>query len=155
MKTRITMLLMAILLIAACKTKTVAVEAPKILILSPAAVSSAQKSKAYELGKRVLETCNTSRFKPFTTTEATAAVIKNTTEERLTQTCRKFRVKYGRFEDIKLVEVVQNKVTNTFVFRYKAEYQWKHTTKELRVSMNADNKVSAIQSRDWKDQYTP
>jgi uncharacterized lipoprotein len=152
--------LLLVMTLAACKSKKVVVEeekpaAPRISVLAPAEINSAEKTKAYSLGKRVLETCNTSRFKPFTTAEATQTVIKNTTQERLTRTCQKFRIKYGKFEDIRLVEVLHDREANTNIYRYKADYQWKHTQKELRVIMNSDNKVSAIQSRDWKDTFTP
>jgi hypothetical protein len=118
-------------------------------------VDAVQKNKAYELGKRLLMTCNTSKFKPFSSKEATDEVIKNTTIEKLTRTCQKFRIKYGNFKDIHLAQVIQNKTQHTIIFRYKAEYQWKHTLKELRVTMNEDNKVSAIQSKNWTDEYQP
>jgi hypothetical protein len=38
------------------------------------------KTKAYELGKQILMTCNTSKFKPFNESEATQSVIENITE---------------------------------------------------------------------------
>ncbi|MDI1255821.1 MAG: hypothetical protein PSV16_06950 [Flavobacterium sp.] len=146
--------LCGLLLIIGCKSKH-GPEKDKVVILKIEDVNSAQKNKSYELGKRLLNTCNTSKFKPYTTSEATDEVIKNSTLEKLTRTCQKFRVKYGNFKDIKLVEVIQNKTKNITVYRYKADYQWKHTIKELRVTMNEENKVSAIQSKDWKDIYQP
>jgi len=138
-----------------CKSKKPAVAESKFSVFPLTEVNTAQKNKAYEIGKRVLNTCNTSRFKPFTSSEATVDVIKNTTKERLTKTCQKFRIKYGKFEDIRLVEVLQNKNEGLLVYRYKADYQWKHTQKELRVYMNAENKVTSIKSRDWKDEFQP
>lgn len=146
------LLLCLIVLLAACKAKVVA---PTIVKLAPSEVDAAQRSKAYELGKRVLNSCNTSRFKPFTTSEATAQIIQNTTPEKITRTCQKFSVKYGKFKDITLVQVIQDKAHNTMTYRYKADYQWKHTQKELRVTMNQDNKVSAIKSTNWIDVYQP
>ena len=112
--------------------------------LSLSEVNESQKSKAYELGKRVLMTCNTSRFKPFTTSEATASVIRNTTEERLTKTCTRFRQYYGSFIDLELIETYKNNFDQSVTFRYKAAYTKKVANKELRVTMNADNKVSFI-----------
>ncbi len=138
-----------------CKSKKPEAKEAKFTIIPLTETNAAQKNKAYELGKRVLMTCNTSRFKPFTANEATPEVIKNTTQERLTKTCQKFRIKYGKFDDIRLVETLVNKKDNIVLYRYKADYQWKHTQKELRVYMNEDNKVSAIKSRDWKDQFEP
>lgn len=153
---KLSFLLIALLCLASCKSKKAVVEAaPRIKVLAAPEINAAQKAKAYELGKRVLQTCNTSRFKPFNSSEATESVIKNTTQERLSRTCQKFRFKYGRFEDIKLVEVLRDREASTTIYRYKAEYQYKQTTKELRVVINNEGKVSAIQSKDWKDQYHP
>jgi hypothetical protein len=36
-------------------------------------------------GKRILMTCNTSKFKPFNESEATQSVIENITEENLSK----------------------------------------------------------------------
>lgn len=148
-------IVLSLLLLIGCKTKSVVVkpEEKVIVKLSPSEVDNSLKNKAYELGKRVLMTCNTSTFKPFTTSEATQKVIENTTQSRLTQTCLKFRLKYGAFKDIQLVEVIQNKTDKINIFRYKAIYQKKIANKELRVTMNEENKVSAINSKDWTDSY--
>lgn len=137
----------------ACKSKSKVAEKPKIEVLDPLTVDKSKKDKAYALGKRVLMTCNTSKFRPFNKSEATESVIKNTTLERLTSTCQKFRLKYGKFEDIKLAQVIHISSDDSYVFRYKAEYQRKFTTKELRVTLNNENKVSAIKSTDWKDEF--
>lgn len=144
----------SILILIGCKSKKVIVTEPepekvKIEKINLSAVSENQKNKAYELGKRVLMTCNTSRFKPFNQSEATESVIKNTTEDRLTKTCTRFRQYYGTFIDLQLVEVYKNNFDRTTIFRYKALYSKKIANKELRVSMNQDNKVSSIKSLDW------
>jgi hypothetical protein len=150
-------LILGIVLFIGCKSKNVVtvpkpaeVKIAKILLSE---VSELQKDKAYELGKRVLMTCNTSKFKPFNESEATATVIKNTTEERLTKTCTKFRQYYGTFKDLQLVEIYKNHIDKTIIFRYKALYTKKVANKELRVSMNEENKVSAIKSLDWIDTF--
>ncbi|MFV5699705.1 hypothetical protein ACM55H_15160 [Flavobacterium sp. ZT3R17] len=150
-------LILGIVLLVGCKSKTV-VTAPKpeevkLVKLTFSEVSESQKDKAYELGKRVLMTCNTSKFKPFNESEATASVIKNTTEERLTKTCTRFRQYYGTFKDLQLVEIYKNNSDLTTIFRYKALYTKKVANKELRVSMNQENKVSAIKSLDWIDPF--
>ena len=143
--------------IAGCKSKKnptpAAPVTPKTSVIAPSKVDEAQKMKAYELGKRVLMTCNTSRFKPFTSSEATAEVIKNTTQERLTKTCNNFRLKYGSFKDIKLVEVLRNRSNKTNIYRYKAAYEKKIANKELRVIMNDEDQVAGIKSLDWKDVF--
>lgn len=65
-----------ILLLIGCKTKQKTVEeSPSALtVLTTNEIPIGLKDKAYSLGKRVLMTCNTSRFKPFTKEEATTAV---------------------------------------------------------------------------------
>jgi hypothetical protein len=144
-------------LLIGCKSKNVVnvpkPEEVKIAKLMLSDVSESQKDKAYELGKRVLMTCNTSKFKPFNESEATASVIKNTTEERLTKTCTRFRQYYGTFKDLQLVEIYKNNNDKTIIFRYKALYTKKVANKELRVSMNEENKVSSIKSLDWVDPF--
>ena len=143
-------------LMASCKSKKRAspkTEKVKVSAVDMADVEVSQKNKAYELGKRILMTCNTSKFKPFNSNEATDDVIKNTTQERLTQTCLKFRLKYGDFRDLKLVEVVRNKKDDTNIYRYKAVYEKKIANKELRVTMNENNQVTAIKSKDWTDKF--
>nr|WP_315233836.1 hypothetical protein [uncultured Flavobacterium sp.] len=143
----------SILLLIGCKSKkvftTAEPEKAKIEKLGLSEVNESQKNKAYELGKRVLMTCNTSKFKPFNQSEATESVIKNTTEERLTKTCTRFRQYYGTFIDLQLVEIYKNNFDGTTIFRYKALYSKKVANKELRVSMNQENKVSSIKSLDW------
>lgn len=153
MKKAAVILILFTFVINACKSKGKIAEKPKIEVIDPLTVDKAKKDKAYALGKRVLMTCNTSKFRPFNKSEATESVIKNTTLERLTSTCQKFRLKYGTFEDIKLAQVIHNLEDDSYVFRYKAEYQRKFTTKELRVTLNNENKVSAIKSTDWTDEF--
>ena len=151
------LIVFSLLLLIGCKSKKTAVEEPKkanFEKISFTEINDLQKDKAYDLGKRVLMTCNTSKFKPFNTTEATSSVIQNTTEERLTKTCTRFRQYYGTFKDLELVEVYKNNYDKTTIFRYKAMYSKKVANKELRVSMNVENKVSAIKSLDWVDSFS-
>ena len=151
-------IVLSILLLVSCKSKKVVNEPAisvetKIEKLGLSAVSESQKDKAYDLGKRVLMTCNTSKFKPFNENEATSSVIQNTTEERLTKTCTKFRQLYGTFKDLQLIEIYKNNSDKIIIFRYKALYTKKVANKELRVSINEENKVSAIKSLDWVDTF--
>ena len=152
-------IVLGILLIVGCKSKNIfsntdKPEVPKIEKIATADVSDIQKTKAYELGKRVLMTCNTSKFKPFTTEEATESVIANTTEARLSKTCTRFRQYYGSFIDLELVEAYKSNADQSTVFRYKASYSKKVANKELRVIMDSENKVSSIKSLDWVDAFS-
>ncbi len=151
------LIVLSLLMLIGCKSKNVATVEPKkanFEKISLSEINTMQKDKSYDLGKRVLMTCNTSKFKPFNTTEATASVIQNTTEERLTKTCTRFRQYYGTFKDLELVEVHKNNLDETTIYRYKALYTKKVANKELRVSMNSENKVSAIKSLDWVDTFS-
>jgi hypothetical protein len=150
---------LGILLLVGCKSKNISSstdksELGKIEKMVTTDVSNIQKTKAYDLGKRVLMTCNTSKFKPFTTEEATESVISNTTEARLSKTCTRFRQYYGSFIDLELIEAYRNNADQSTVFRYKASYSKKVANKELRVIMNSENKVSSIKSLDWVDAFS-
>lgn len=151
--------LLCLTILVGCKAKKVVPveeakpEEPRIEKLVLSAVDSNLKNKAYELGKRMLMTCNTSKFKPYTTSEATASVINNITEQRLSKTCAKYRQRYGTFKDLQLVEIFKNNFDKTTVFRYKALYTKKVANKELRVFMDDQNKLSAIKTLDWVDLY--
>lgn len=156
MKTLKIISLCFVLAIAGCKSKKNTASKPEVkkaAIVATEDINVVQKTKAYDAGKRILMTCNTSKFKPFNSSEATESVIKNTTQERLTQTCLKFRLKYGDFREIQLVEVIHDKKNKTNIYRYKALYEKKIAKKELRVTMNEEDKVSAIKSLDWEDKF--
>ncbi|AOC96792.1 MULTISPECIES: hypothetical protein [Flavobacterium] len=146
-------LIICLLLLIGCKSKTVSrdTEDLKIKKVSTAEVNANQQRKAYDLGKRVLETCNTSKFKPFNETEVTKSVMENTTEERLTKTCQRFRQYYGSFIDLKLDGVYKTK--HEVIYRYHALYTKKVANKELRIFVNEDNLISAIKSMDWDEKF--
>jgi hypothetical protein len=146
-------LIICLLLLIGCKSKTVSRDTEDLKIKKVAAneVNSNQQNKTYELGKRVLETCNTSKFKPFNETEVTRSVMENTTEERLTKTCQRFRQYYGSFIDLKLDGVYKTKQET--IYRYHALYTKKVANKELRIFVNEENLVSAIKSMDWDEKF--
>ncbi len=152
--------LVCMLALAGCKSKKTATTAttrpaePKVTKILPEKVDQAQKDKAYDLGRRVLMACNTSRFKPFTLEEATEKVIKKATPERLTKTCHNFQLKYGDFKGVTFIEVVRDKKNKTNIYRFKANYEKKIANKELRVTMNDKNQVSELRSLDWIDEFT-
>lgn len=152
-------LLLSIIVLIGCKSKkpdTTTEEKPeevKIMKLAVTGVDANLKTKAYELGKRILMTCNTSKFKPFNQNEATPEVIDNITEAKLSKTCGKFRQWYGPFQDLKLMEIYKDNETKTTIFRFKALYTKAVANKELRVYMNEKSQVSAIKSMDWNDVF--
>lgn len=149
-------LALSIIVFVGCKSKkidTPVIEEAKTVKIALSETSSLQKDRAYELGKRILMTCNTSKFKPFTEAEATTSVINNITLEKLSKTCTKYRQWYGTFKDLQLIEIYKDADKNTLIFRYKALYSKKVANKELRVYMDDTNKIAGIKSMDWIDLF--
>ena len=153
MKKEVLIISLLLILFSGCKSKIVNrnTEDLKIKRISKSEINLNQEKKAYQLGKRVLETCNTSKFKPFNETEVTKTVIENTTEERLTKTCLRFRQFYGSFIDLKLDGVYKSKKET--IYRYHALYTKKIANKELRVFVDENNLISAIKSMDWDTKF--
>ena len=155
MKNKILILTLFLILFIGCKSKPV-VAKPVVFEyakLPLSEVDAIQKKKAYDLGKRVLMICNTSKFIPFKETEATPSVIKNTTLEKHSKVCLKFRARYGSFIDIKLMEVYKDAIGDETLFRYKALYEHSNANKELRVTLNEENKVSSLKTMEWVDLF--
>jgi hypothetical protein len=148
-------LVLCLLLLIGCKSKPVVVKPVVIEYtkVSLAEVDVNQKKKAYDLGKRVLMICNTSKFIPFKESEATPSVIQNTTLEKHSKICLKFRARYGDFVDLKLVEVYKSSPANETLFRYKAIYEHSNANKELRVTLNKENKISSLKTMEWVDVF--
>ncbi|GEC80107.1 hypothetical protein [Flavobacterium aquatile] len=111
-------------------------------------VNSAKKNRAYDLGKRLLETCNTSKFKSFSKDEATESVIKNATVEKISKTCQKIIMRNGKFIDLQLSEVIHDVETDDYLFKYKIQYEKKYFERELNVTINKDGKVAAMNTKE-------
>jgi hypothetical protein len=152
---RNTIILLSLLFLVSCKTQKstpeIAVaEKRTAVIVKPEAVEAIKKDRAYALGKRVLEACNSSRFKAFTSTEATPKVMANATAEKISATCQKIILRNGRFIDLKLVEIIHNEITDNYIFRYDIQYEKPLFKRELRVTIDAENKVSALATKEIK-----
>ncbi|WP_348823019.1 hypothetical protein [Flavobacterium aestuarii] len=143
------------LLVFGCKTKNVngKIIGKSVAASEMNASNEVQKNKAYELGKRLMMTCNTSKFTPFAKSEATDKVIANSTVKKVKEIGAKYSLKYGHFKDLEFIEMVPNKTDNTNIYRFKALFDYAKANKELRVTMNLENKISAITTKDWKDEY--
>lgn len=150
-----------LLLIVSCKSKTPntipnktaeikkeVIEYKRFVPITAANVTVIKKNRAYELGTRLLETCNTSRFKSFNSQEATESVIKNATVDKITKTCQKINSRNGKFIDLTLLEIIQDNETGDFIFRYYIQYQKKYYNRELKIIVNKDNKVSSISTKE-------
>lgn len=149
--------ILSIIVLIGCKSKAVIIEPKPVEIkyikLNSADVNESQKKKAYDLGKRTLMICNTSKFIPFKENEATPSVIQNTTLEKHSKLCVLFNGRYGSFIDLKLIETHKNVTDNEIIFRYKAIFEHSNANKELRVTLNEDNKVSALKTSNWTDVF--
>jgi hypothetical protein len=147
-------LIFCVLSLQSCKSKkTIATEAPKekrMVILMPAEIDVAKKNRAYDLGKRLLETCNTSRFKAFNSSEATEKVIQNATAEKIAATCKKINQRNGKFLALNLIDVTHDEFNDEYIFRYNIDYEKKLFKRELKVTVTTDNKVSAIATQEIK-----
>ena len=156
-KMKKSILVLSLILLIGCKSKPVDTKPleiiPVYLKLTISEVSENQKKKAYDLGKRILNICNTSKFIPFNESEATQSVIQNTTIEKHSKICLRFREKHGSFKDIKLIEIYKNSTGNALIFRYKAFFERENANKELRVTLNNENKVSSLKTMEWTDSF--
>lgn len=120
------------------------------IIIESNKVESIKKNRAFDLGTRLLESCNTSKFKAFTKEEATEKVIQNATPEKISLTCQKIRQRNGKFNYIKLLDVTYLKESEEYIFRYNIDYEKKYFMRELSVTINKENKVSAISTKEVK-----
>lgn len=146
------LLLLFVLSLLSCKSKkTKATEAPNektMMILMPSEIDAVKKKRAYDLGKRLLETCNTSRYIAYNSSEATEKVRQNATKEKISNICKKMNQRNGRFLGINLIDVMRNKKTEDITFRYAIDYEKKLYKRELNVTINSENKVSAIATKE-------
>ena len=51
------------------------------------------------------------------------------------------------------MEVYKSTVGTETIFRYKALYEHSNANKELRVTMNEENKVSSLKTMEWVDLF--
>jgi hypothetical protein len=154
---RVSLFIMVVFVLG-CKTnhkmnKSVVYADEKMIKLKKNQVNEKQEERAYSFGKRVLNTCNTSKFKTFSRAEATTSIIKNTTKEKLQKACTFFNQKYGSFVDLKLRQVLRDPENKNTMYRFKANYENKKANKELQVTMNDVNKLVALRSKDWTRRF--
>lgn len=146
--------LLIVLIVSSCKSKKEIAETVKedktTIVVAAKDVDNHKIDRAYDLGKRLLETCNTSKFVPFTNKEATPKVIANATVEKISATCKKINLRNGKFIDLKLVDITHNKLADEYIFRYAIDYEKKLNKRELFVTINADNKITAIKTQEVK-----
>lgn len=143
------LILFCLTLLFSCKSKNVIVE-KKLVVVNATEVDATKKSRAHDLGERLLETCNTSRFKSFTSDEATEKVIQNATKERISETCKKINMRNGKYISLNLMDITHDETNDQYIFRYNINYEKKYFKRELTVVVDSDNKVSAISTKEVK-----
>ncbi|TGD59555.1 hypothetical protein [Flavobacterium humi] len=143
------LILFCLFCLFSCKSKKAVIE-KSIVIVNLSDVDVAKKNRAYDVGQRLLETCNTSRFRPFSKEEATEKVIQNATIERISATCKKINIRNGRFLSLNLIDVMHDEVNDQYIFRYNIRYEKKYFKRELTVVVDPDNRVSAISTKEVK-----
>jgi hypothetical protein len=148
-------LLVCLALLFSCKSKKTTTTAPVVKkpekpsnLVKPEEVEAIKKDRAYDIGKRLLESCNTSRFRAFSSTEVTDKVRQNATKEKISTICKKINQRNGRFLGINLIDITRNKKTKELIFRYSIDYEKKLYKRELNVTINEENKVSAIATKE-------
>lgn len=148
------LLLLCLCLLFSCKSKknnsTTAEKVPEKVtnLVKPEEVEAIKKDRAYDVGTRLLESCNTSKFKNYSPTEATEKVRQNATREKISAICKKINQRNGRFININLLDITQNKKTSELTFRYNITYEKKLFKRELFITVNSENKVSAISTKE-------
>lgn len=146
-----------VLLLVSCKSKKTATSTTKpvvveknVTLVKPTEVDIVKKKRADDLGTRLLETCNVSRFRGFSATEATDKVRQNATKAKISAICQKINQRNGRFLGIDLIDITRDKKKDEHTFRYSINYEKKLYKRELFVTVNAENKVSAISTKEVK-----
>jgi hypothetical protein len=145
-----------LLLIFSCKSKkdvlenTIKNDNKSVRIIIASEVESLKKKRAFDLGNRLLETCNTSKFKVFSNTEATENVIKNATPEKIAATCKKINMRNGTYLGLELIDITYNPMMDEYNFRYLISYEKKLYKRELYITINEEDKVSAITTKEVK-----
>lgn len=138
--------ILAIICFFSCKSPapSLSKKANRFTIIKKEEVDEVKKSRAYALGRRLLSTCNTSKFAPFTSSEATEKVIANATIEKISETCKKINFRNGKFNDLKLIEILKDNDTDDVIFKYDIDYEKKLYKREIKITVNSKNQVSEI-----------
>jgi predicted small secreted protein len=151
-----TILIITLVLLYGCKTQKTgtssagedSISEKSIVIVNPNEVDAVIKNRAYDLGSRLLESCNTSKFKPFSSEEATDKVIQNATPKILSETCKKINFRNGKYISLDLIDVKHDEINEQYIFKYNINYEKKYFKRELTVTVDATNKVSSISTKE-------
>jgi hypothetical protein len=121
----------------------------------PEEISKLQKGKAYFIGKKVLTACSTSKIKEFSEEDFSERILKKFSLEYLSNICINVNRRFGNFEELLFKEALRVEKHKTTIYRFKAVYTKKFFTKELRIYMNDQNKITSLKTLTWKPEYKP
>lgn len=101
-------------------------------------------NKGQELCNRVLNTCNSSSFKPFNSKEATTELINKMTPEKITATCKEINKGYGKFQSTSFIEAQYLEKDDLTLYVFDCEYEKKYYKKTIKIIMNAQEQATNI-----------
>ncbi len=134
-------------LLVSCKTTY-----PRMNINS---ISEKEKTKVYDFGKRLLETCKTRQFVQLSEREVTKGLATLSLEE-MQHACDALGKTNGKFIDMTLVEVIDDTFThNSKVYRYKGNFERNDVVREIRIWLGTNGKFQGIIWKEWIDEYIP
>lgn len=111
-------------------------------------VSLAKLNLSYNLGKRLLESCSTSKFKVFNSSEATQSVIESTTVEKVSTVCAKINSRNGKFKELSLLDITYDAENDSYLFRYNIEFEKKYFKRELFITINSEGKMASLKTKE-------
>ncbi|MBC7641338.1 MAG: hypothetical protein H7174_03215, partial [Flavobacterium sp.] len=118
-----------------------------IVTITKKSIASApieEKNLSYDVGFRLLNSCNTSKIKKFTEFELTGSLLKKIRLSYISAICVNNNEEYGKFIRLELAEVLTNENILTNIYRFKIEYDRKLLKKEMRIYINNQGLVSVI-----------
>jgi len=151
-KTRLLNLVLLTLLTFGCKsTLESSLDGKKKTAIN--SVDNKQKKNAYNFAYGIFNGCKTNKFPKLTISNSTDRLINLLTQDLLKSTCTKINESSGELKEMNLIEILVDKNSN-MIYRYKADYEKKKDTAEIRVYTNSRNQFSGIIIRPkWFDKY--
>lgn len=144
--------LLSILMLSGCKTtqKSNSTSTTKLLksskweTLASESIQSEMLNKGQELCDRVLNTCNSSSFKPFNSKEATPELINKMTPEKITATCKEIIKGFGKFKSTRFNEAQYHEKDDLTLYVFDCEYEKKYYKKTIKIIMNTQGQATNI-----------
>lgn len=139
-----------------CKTKNNIIDLEnkenlkKTIPIEIESVVKYKQDKAYQLGFRLINACNISKFKNYTINEAVQKVRENITEKKISETCKKIAIRNGKFLKMSLSKAFFNENSNETIFIYELYFEKTYFKRQLQVTINQDNLLTSIITKEIK-----